>query len=153
MNGETATINCSTIFSNRDKILQEMGFLCYADYLQSDLWMWIRSTLDDPRECVCCGSRTGLCWHHREYTLPIMVGNFCECPAKFSKVTPLSGPIVRVCGECHRAIHFGPDWHSMDVVDVRLVELWRRIKVEQKPALAATGALPTGVVCMSPGGF
>ncbi len=108
------------LFSKRDEALRLLGFESYADYLQSDLWDWIRSNLkNEPasNECYCCRSKTGLSWHHKCYSLRVLVGNFSNCPAV----------VVRLCRECHYAIHReGEKWLERDVVDSRLMELKTR---------------------------
>ena len=112
----------------RDELLRQMGLSSYADYLKSDLWSWIRSQLK-PADCIACGTSTGLSWHHCDYSLPILVGNYSR------------NEIVRVCNDCHRAIHSeGTTWFVLDVVNHRLNVLMDRFRED---ALASRINLPT----------
>jgi hypothetical protein len=102
----------NSIFSERDSNLELMGFDSYEEYLNSDLWIWIRSRLllSIADKCECCLTTSGLCLHHRDYSLPVLCGNFSNVHRN----------VVRVCSECHRAIHTdGKEWFSLDVADER----------------------------------
>jgi hypothetical protein len=103
-------------------ILAMLGFETYGDYLQSSLWEWIKELLlEEPgaNRCAACNSPTGLVWHHRYYTPAVLVGNFSNSP-------PV---IVRLCGECHRAIHTdGKQWFEFEIVEARLKELFDRMR-------------------------
>lgn len=103
------------------KMVALLGFSSYEEYLNSDLWAWIRSQLMlDSRSTSCrvCQSTSGLCWHHRDYSVAILAGNFSSTNDR----------IVRLCGDCHRAIHFeAAEWiEDLHVVDDRLWCLWSR---------------------------
>lgn len=118
---------CHSPFSERDKNIKTLGFACYADYLQSDLWDWIKTCLKNGSvaACECCKSTSGLAWHHREYSIPVLIGNFSN--------TGGDRPIVRVCAECHAAIHrSGNQWLSMPEADLRCIELCRRGRSERE---------------------
>ncbi|QDT08007.1 hypothetical protein K227x_64370 [Rubripirellula lacrimiformis] len=105
---------CSKIFADRDAALHMLGFDCYSDYLTSDLWIWVRSNLKDPKVCISCTSSSGLAWHHRRYDLPTLVGNFSTDDSS----------IVRVCNRCHSTIHREEEtWFDLDQVDARLSAL------------------------------
>lgn len=108
------------LFSERDLTLSAMGFDSYAEYLSSDLWDWIKQQLKngpEAKHCICCRSPTGLTWHHRNYDLPVLTGNFSNTPPQ----------IVRLCQACHKAIHRdGETWFALDQVDLRLDELQLR---------------------------
>lgn len=100
------------LFAERDAILKLIGFESYEQYLASDLWHWIRCSvlrsIDD--KCECCLTTSGLCLHHRDYSLPVLCGNFSNVHRK----------IVRVCNECHLAIHSdGKQWFDMQITDER----------------------------------
>jgi hypothetical protein len=122
--------NCGA-FCQRDDVIRSIGFESYADYLQSALWEWVKTTLlDDPssNRCLCCGSRTGLVWHHRDYRIELLVGNFSNWP-------PI---IVRLCNDCHRAIHGDEkQWFEMEIVDERLRELRERFSHDSASATRA----------------
>lgn len=102
----------AVVFHERDKCLKLLGFESYSDYLSSDLWQFVRGSLKESRECCVCKSTTGLAWHHRSYEANVLVGNF-------------SGDlIVRLCNDCHKAIHQRDGhWFDMDIVEVRFVLL------------------------------
>ena len=131
-------------FDERDAVLLSLGFGCYGDYLQSSLWEWIRSSLHgEPKssECLCCGSRTGLTWHHRSYELQVLVGNFSNA----------SQIIIRLCCDCHEIIHReNGRWFDSDVVAQRLKTLnrqWKHRKPNDNPFLG----LPIAIT--NPGDF
>ena len=92
-------VNLRSFFGRRDELLRMLGFKCYADYLASGLWEFVRGSLKPIRECLVCKSSTGLAWHHRHYELYVLVGNFSD------------NSIVRLCSDCHNAIHLnGGEW-------------------------------------------
>ena len=102
----------------RDKFLDSIGFDSYADYLQSDLWHWIRGQLaavDLNQMCCCCGSTFGLVWHHRTYAPSVLVGNFSRCTLESVMRHGILFPIVRMCNTCHSILHTcGPANWSWD---------------------------------------
>lgn len=102
----------------RDKFLESIGFDSYADYLQSDLWHWIRGQLasvDLNQMCCCCGSTFGLVWHHRTYAPSVLVGNFARSVAEPVMHHKILFPIVRMCNTCHSILHTcGPGNWSWD---------------------------------------
>lgn len=107
------------LFGNRDKNVELLGFASYADYLQSDLWAWIRSQLmqqDNAKCCNACQSTLALGWHHTFYDLPTLAGN-----------NPNKNTILRLCNDCHRVVHIRGDgvWVSLDIANGRLVRLLR----------------------------
>lgn len=105
-------------FKDRDIALRALGFTDYSEYLQSDLWAWIRSQLmkdASSSSCVICGSGTGLVWHHLVYEIPVLVGNFSS--GTFSSV-------VRICSACHRGVHFhSGEFQSMKVAYYRFEQM------------------------------
>lgn len=112
MTEKSDSSRCSSIFQERDDALAQLGFASYSDYLASDLWQWVRGLLKDKRECQACKCTTGLAWHHRDYSIPILVGNFCD------------DSIVRLCNKCHNAIHQEDGhWFDMEEVDRRFIQL------------------------------
>lgn len=115
-------MNVKTISTERDEALKIIGFDSYADYLASSLWEWIKSNLVNDasaNECYCCKSRTGLAWHHRNYSMRVLVGNFSNSP-------PV---VIRLCSECHEAIHHcETEWFCLEIVDRRLESLRERIE-------------------------
>lgn len=129
---EPETASQISVFSERDRTLQSIGFMSYADYLQSDLWDWLKTTLrEDPtsKQCWCCKSPTGLVWHHRNYGIAVLIGNFSNSP-------PV---IIRLCSECHKAIHSDENqWFDMEIVERRMEELRNRFSYND-------GTVPTRV--------
>lgn len=121
----------------RDENVRLLGFSDYASYLQSDLWEHVKSTLGPRNYCCCCSSSSGLAWHHRSYTIPILVGNFSnnnkasnaidapvDCGFGTIVTHLLAGAIVRICNDCHSLIHHtDDDWYSLNIVDARMCYL------------------------------
>lgn len=127
-----------SIFAERDANLRLMGFESYEEYLESDLWNWIRSRIliSVADKCECCLTTTGLSLHHRNYSLPVLCGNFSNVHHK----------IVRVCSECHRAIHTdGKRWFELDVADERFQVLVGRAPLSYQGGFDRCG-LPTSIV-------
>lgn len=142
---------CSTIFAERDESLRVLGFDAYEHYLTSDLWKHVKSNLKYQRRCEICGSESGLAWHHREYSVPVLVGNF---------PTNSTSPIVRVCNSCHKIIHsHDGNWFPLDVADDRYLMLLNDPMSRFMPETLPSG--PFDIVAelsdydefASPGGF
>lgn len=109
-----------TAFQKRDDLLIEMGYLSYQEYLKSELWEYVKSQLERQEnvdKCWACLSKTGLVWHHTTYSLHVLVGNI-----KQRSVLP---EVVRVCCQCHRAIHFVGEMfiEDMSIVNERLLAI------------------------------
>ena len=95
------------------------GFSCYADYLKSDMWKRIRSSVirRDKGKCQCC-MKPAQCVHHIDYKLKTMIG---------TNTTSL----ISLCHECHHAIEFecgmklGDDCVSLkrQNLDSRMIQL------------------------------
>jgi hypothetical protein len=105
-------------YGDRDKFCEAIGFASYQEYLTSDLWRFVTDGLAKTghgRRCLACGSRVGLAWHHRTYSLAALVGNFTDGDCL----------IVRLCTACHKAIHYrGSDFVlSMEQTDMALARL------------------------------
>lgn len=55
----------SLTYAERDAVLVGMGFACYREYLESDLWVKIRGrVLKDRNTCKVC-RRPAKVVHHR----------------------------------------------------------------------------------------
>lgn len=124
-------------FTAKDDFVKAIGFASYADYLTSDLWAWIRNSLmqsEAASYCRVCESATGLCWHHRDYSIAILAGNF----------TSSSDVVVRLCNDCHKAIHVEESnfINDLRIVDLRLDELGARFSEHRN---ASRTKLPTSV--------
>lgn len=78
----------------RDKILAELGFSSYKDYLASDLWAAIRQTVFSAKShyCTLCRRFAGEV-HHSFYDLDTLRGK------KLDYLHP-------ICHQCHHAIEF-----------------------------------------------
>ena len=112
---------CSGVFAERDKNLRLLGFGSYDQYLASDLWDWIKSQLQKTANgyCWCCRASMGLQWHHRNYDLPTLAGNFSD--GMFS--------VIQLCQKCHMTIHCEDGvWFSMDRVEERMSVLEMRFE-------------------------
>ena len=74
------------IYAVRDKILANMGYACYADYLRSDRWKKIRlrALKRDKFCCRFCGDRATQV-HHSRYDKRVLLGQslkgLCACCA------------------------------------------------------------------------
>jgi len=82
------------VFYNRKKTLLKLGFNSYFEYLKSDLWKGIKSSvLNDNPYCFSCGERATLV-HHSSY-----------------KESTLKGETIKhlysVCRGCHYKCEFG----------------------------------------------
>jgi hypothetical protein len=106
-----------------------MGFATYDAYLKSDLWNWVRSNLSQlhmAEKCMKCGVRIGLIWHHRWYSLSVLVGNVTatqDVACAYSDKLADTNPVVRLCCKCHEEIHFDADGKfitDLKRVDARL---------------------------------
>lgn len=115
-------------FETRDEFLLQIGFIGYGEYLQSDLWAWIVSRLNQleiTKSCERCGGKFGLVWHHRTYSPEVLVGNFTmhDKNYKLCDVIADANPLIRLCTSCHHFIHFDKSWRwieSMEDVDSML---------------------------------
>ena len=127
----------SGLFARRDESLRILKFDDYAEYLQSDLWAWIRSQLENDTSsthCLCCRPTTGLVWHHQNYDIDVLVGNFTSNPP----------PIVRLCRPCHQAVHRDDEqWYSLELVQHRLEELTGRFENQYSDFIDKRAELPT----------
>lgn len=87
-------INMITSYSERNIILQQMGFVNYSDYLASDLWKTIRSKAfsNKSNSCKLCGELAQLL-HHLDYSRKVLEGH------DMSRLVPL-------CHECHKKVEF-----------------------------------------------
>lgn len=119
------------------------GFSCYADYLKSDMWKRIRSSVlrRDKGKCQCC-LKSARCVHHIDYKLATMIGN-------------RMWSLISLCRECHEGIEFeggmklGDDCISLkrQNLDSRMISL-RGINLSQwkslshTPAIAAETSIP-----------
>ena len=97
----------------RSKILKDLRFSSYREYLSSDVWesIRLRALVRDEFQCQVCGKSANHV-HHRSYTRE-----------------PLSGlsidELVSLCKDCHFDVEFFPNgWkRTIQQANSRLVEL------------------------------
>lgn len=82
----------STSYTQRNRLLREMGFESYKHYLQSPLWAAIRSRVltRDDRRCRACDARASQV-HHNKYTEGTLTGRDLH-------------HLFSLCADCHNAI-------------------------------------------------
>lgn len=84
----------SPTYTQRNKLLLELGFLSYAQYLASEIWAEIRNDVlyRDNHCCKLCNNRTVIV-HHIDYNESTLLG--------------LTGDgLVSICHECHKKVEF-----------------------------------------------
>lgn len=80
-------------YRKRDRLLLELGYNSYGDYLSSDIWKRIRiKFLAKNKVCYGCSS-TSECVHHRMYTEGNLLGE-------------TESGLVPLCQYCHHKIEF-----------------------------------------------
>jgi 5-methylcytosine-specific restriction endonuclease McrA len=82
-------------YQRRNKLLSEMRFGSYAEYLESDLWKEIRNRVlirDGLRCRVCASEATQV--HHKSYDRCVLAGESID-------------QLISICETCHEAIEFG----------------------------------------------
>jgi hypothetical protein len=84
-------------YRGRDRILRELGFEAYADYLASELWATIRKRVLGKEKWTCkrCG-RKGTQVHHIQYTKENLSGRSLS-------------RMVCLCAHCHEKSERLPD--------------------------------------------
>lgn len=85
----------ATTYKERDRLIAELGFDTYAEYISSELWLTIRKrVLDrDGWHCRFCGQRGSGIVHHIQYTKGNLSGSHLK-------------HMVTVCSCCHRKVEF-----------------------------------------------
>jgi hypothetical protein len=81
-------------YAGRNKVLKEIGFANYADYLASSLWVDVRAAAFERHgsRCVLCGGDAGYI-HHNSYDKGTLLGSNLEHMAP-------------VCRGCHEQVEF-----------------------------------------------
>lgn len=117
-------------YAQRDKVLLEMGFSSYREYLDSKLWKSIRARIFRVCSICVCGEPATEC-HHRSYKRRYLEGR-----GRIHKyITP-------VCRKCHQQIEFeGSEKMSLGWANARLLKIQeeaekRGIKVPKKARIS-----------------
>lgn len=85
-------------YSERNDLLEDLGFKNYASYLRSALWKSIRrDKLGVDPECYGCGKKRNLQVHHGKYTYDNLAGISSE-------------HLYTVCRRCHKWCEITKDW-------------------------------------------
>lgn len=80
----------------RDKVLKDIGFITYTDYLASSLWQEIRSKIMLPGIiCSCCNELAGVL-HHGAYYKKLLLGDEAS----------IKQDLYPLCYSCHYKIEF-----------------------------------------------
>ncbi len=84
-------------YAKRAKVLRDLGFTSYQQYLASDLWKRVKSKVFQikGRSCELCG-RPAATVHHNRYCFASMIGR----RIKF---------LIPICHACHEEIEFDGD--------------------------------------------
>jgi hypothetical protein len=83
-------------YRDRDKLLKEMGYKTYRDYLAGELWKTIKAAGFEKHGDTCrlCPKKA-VALHHVSYCMDVLKG------LDLSKLVPL-------CDDCHYAVEFWP---------------------------------------------
>lgn len=87
-------VDAAIQYASRNRLLSDMGYTSYSDYLASPLWYGIRLRVlkRDENKCFGCGRRASQV-HHRSYTKANLGGHTLE-------------KMVSICRACHERIEF-----------------------------------------------
>ena len=81
-------------YAHRNRILADMGFASYVEYLRSNLWVSIRSRVMEncKGKCLSCGGKATQV-HHPVYSKGNLTGKSIET-------------LVGLCNTCHKWLEF-----------------------------------------------
>ena len=96
-------------YNARDRVLAEIGFASYSEYLRSTLWRSIRAKVRERDRNLCLCGNPAAHVHHRNYYRQTMTG---EC---------LSA-LQCVCEACHTSKH-KPEWMATRIYRRRMARL------------------------------
>lgn len=102
-----------TCYTERNRLLKELGFESYDAYLQSPLWKLIRSRLLKGR-CIVC-REPGQVLHHISYSRDTLLGR----DSRMLKV---------LCHRCHTRIEVTDKGHKRSLGEANR-ELWKLIRI------------------------
>lgn len=84
--------NCEFNYIERNRILSDLGYNSYAEYLKSPVWQRLHDAMLNSRpQCECCLSPATQV-HHRRYTVDSLTKVTCD--------------LVPLCRYCHMHIEF-----------------------------------------------
>lgn len=83
---------CDLVYSERQRVLELLGYNSYRDYLLSPLWKSIRDKVLRGK-CVICDKTDASQVHHRNYLYETLAGQCLD-------------QLIPLCGKCHRKIEF-----------------------------------------------
>lgn len=108
-------------YTERNQILKSLGFVSYAEYLQSDLWSKIRARVLSAagHRCHGCKGHANEV-HHRSYCLEVLVGRNLA-------------PLVAICRKCHKQIEFDQQSNKTSLAHAN-----GRLKKKRKTLTAAS---------------
>lgn len=99
-------------YAQRDRVLNEMGFASYRDYLASPLWQRIRARMLKACPTCPCGKPAEQI-HHRTYKRRYLEGRGL-----------IHKYLVPICRTCHEAIEFeGSEKLSLGWANAKLDEI------------------------------
>lgn len=112
-----------TVYEERDRILKEMGYCDYNEYLESALWARIRTKVlnSSGGKCRLC-REPAVIVHHRNYKFLTMKG------------VTWRKSLIPLCNKCHYILEFDSDVKtSGSTVDAKYLEKKRKIKKHGMP--------------------
>lgn len=91
----------------RQAALKELGFSTYKDYLESELWLTIRTRIleRDDHKCRICRKKKAVAVHHTTYSILVLAGK-------------MDTQLMAVCGGCHKRVEFADDKKLRDAHSV-----------------------------------
>lgn len=108
-------------YKERNKLLSELGFKDYRDYLSSEWWKTIRRIIlkRDAFSCRGCGKHQCNEVHHFTYNKSSLLGAAPEC-------------LITLCRDCHQQIEFeGSRKRSLKDVQKKTLELVVRTELNK----------------------
>ena len=86
-------------YVERNKVLRELGFTNYAEYLASPIWADIKSRrMKKGATCSCCPKKANLL-HHDTYYRKLLLGDEAS----------IQRDLYPLCHSCHRLVEFEGD--------------------------------------------
>lgn len=101
--GQTISFGNGESYTARTSALIRLGFRTYADYLKSELWRRVRSSvfIVNGTTCKCCGGGADQV-HHMNYSEATLQGRRLDA-------------LIPICRPCHEKIEFNPDGSKRSV--------------------------------------